>query len=156
MGMTYIGIQQNIRQSANDPQIQMAEDAAIALGKGVDPTTLVGARSGNNDTLAPFMIVADNNYKVLATSWIPDDLPPVGSLTYAKEHGHNYVTWSPAHSSLRMAAVILPFNGEKTGYVIAARNLRAVEERKTELTQLFAMGWAVMAVLVIAATFLVI
>ena len=37
-GLAYVTVQQALRQGANDPQIQMAEDAAAALdgGAGVD------------------------------------------------------------------------------------------------------------------------
>ena len=36
-GICYVAVQQTLRQSANDPQIQMAEDAAAALAKGEKP-----------------------------------------------------------------------------------------------------------------------
>ena len=33
-GLIYVGIQQDLRQTANDPQIQMAEDIAAKLTDG--------------------------------------------------------------------------------------------------------------------------
>jgi hypothetical protein len=36
-GLVYALVQQDLRQSANDPQIQMAQDAARALDSGARP-----------------------------------------------------------------------------------------------------------------------
>jgi hypothetical protein len=33
-GLVYLAVQQALRQAANDPQIQMAEDAAYILSQG--------------------------------------------------------------------------------------------------------------------------
>ena len=35
--LVYIVAQQNFRQSANDPQFQLAQDAANAINKGTEP-----------------------------------------------------------------------------------------------------------------------
>src|SRR5438270_7168527 len=42
-GLVYVAVQQDLRQGANDPQIQMAEDAAVQLEAGQQPAAVVGA-----------------------------------------------------------------------------------------------------------------
>ena len=67
-GLIFLSIQQNFRQNANDPQIQMAEDASVALDSGASPMDLVGpAKIDVGKSLAPFVIVYDVSGKVLAS-----------------------------------------------------------------------------------------
>ena len=40
-GVVYGSVQQDLRQGANDPQIQMAEDAAASLAAGAVPNSVV-------------------------------------------------------------------------------------------------------------------
>src|SRR6185295_4920318 len=56
-GMVYLTVQQSLRQSANDPQIQMAEDAAGALARGAAEETVLPATQVDIATsLSPFAI----------------------------------------------------------------------------------------------------
>jgi len=62
-GLVYTEIQQVLRQSANYPQIQLAQDAAANLEqtkplKDNEPVNL-------NASLAPFVMVFDENNKVI-------------------------------------------------------------------------------------------
>ena len=41
-GLVYVAVQQSYRQTANDPQIEMAEDAAAQLEEGRQPQAIVG------------------------------------------------------------------------------------------------------------------
>jgi hypothetical protein len=55
-----VAVQQDLRQSANDPQIQMAEDLAADLSTGTDPHTAAPVRRVNIAwSLAPFIMVFD-------------------------------------------------------------------------------------------------
>ena len=48
-GLVYAIVQQNYRQSANDPQIQIAEDLATAISQGQpSPTRLFRPRAPRN------------------------------------------------------------------------------------------------------------
>ncbi len=141
VGLVYGVVQQNYREAANDPQIQLAEDAAAALNAGHSPASLVFATQVNmSASLAPSIIITDQNRHVLASSGelngsVP--LPPAGTFEAAAAgHGkytdiphEDRVTWQPA-AGIREAAVIVPWNG---GYVVAARNLREVENRTSRL-----------------------
>src|SRR5512138_450126 len=87
-GLTYVTVQQSLRQGANDPQIQMAEDAAAALGKGAASEQVVPEeRVEIPVSLAPVLVVYDTGGKPVAGSGLLDSkLPdyPLGALEAAK------------------------------------------------------------------------
>ncbi len=142
----YTAVQQSLRQSANDPQIQMAEDAAAALNGGMQPMNVVG--TGGVDmaqSLAPFMIVYDASGKVLAASGKLNGVPPVlppGVYKHVQNHGEDRITWQP-QNGVRIAAVIVPFSGRQSGYVLAGHSLREVEKRENNLFLQTALAWIV-------------
>src|ERR1700733_2714971 len=90
-GLVYLAVQQALRASANDPQIQMAEDGAYALANGATPESIVP--QGKIDmarSLAPFVIVFDPSGAVLASSAdLHGKLPhlPQGVLDFTLQHG---------------------------------------------------------------------
>ena len=132
-GLVYVAVQQVLRHSANDPQIQMAEDAAGALASGATvETVLPPAKVEIAQSLAPFLAVFNTAGEPLASSGFlhgkPLHLPP-GVLKYVREHGEERVTWQPERG-VRMASVVVNFEGPKPGYVLAGRSLREVEKRE--------------------------
>ena len=142
--LAYTSVQQAYRQGANDPQIQMAEDAAAALKAGATPHSVLPAQSIDmRASLAPFLIVTDQTGLVVASSTTLDGtvpIPPQGALDYAKSQagsvkgdGQNRITWEPK-DGVRIAAVIMYHGGDNPGYVIAGRSLREVEKRENDLT----------------------
>jgi hypothetical protein len=152
-GICYVAVQQSLRQSANDPQIQMAEDAAAALARGETPAE-AKAEGKNQDSgsakidmalsLSPFLIIFDDNGQpVVSTVQLnaQTPAPPAGVLAYAKAHGENRVTWQP-RPGVRSAAVIVHYAGQKSGFVLAGRSLREVETRVSAIGRLIAAGWA--------------
>ena len=58
-GTIYGAAQQVLRLTANDPQIQMAQDAAASLNAGNTPTSLVPSKVDSKVSLAPFIEVYD-------------------------------------------------------------------------------------------------
>ena len=135
----YLIPQQVLRQSANDPQIQMAQDTAAALARGENITALLPtAQVEMSSSLAPFFIIFDETGKVVASSGVlHGQLPsvPEGVLENARQNGENRVTWQP-ESGVRIASVIVPINGSTNGFVLAGRSLREVEDRVTKITQI--------------------
>src|SRR5205809_377919 len=65
--LSYGNSQQVLRQSANDPQIQMAEDLKAQIDNGKDPKTLVGQKGIDMKSLSPFLIVYDDKLKPIAS-----------------------------------------------------------------------------------------
>jgi hypothetical protein len=144
--MVYGAVQQVLRQSANDPQIALAEDAAAALLRGAKPDSIVGTQQVEIEhSLSPFLIVFDTNGKPLASSGVLDgNVPtlPVGVLEYTAQHGQDRITWQP-RSDARIAAVIQHYGGTAPGFVLAGRSLREVERREDSLLMMVAFGWLV-------------
>ncbi len=158
-GLIHVSVQQNYRQGLNDPQIQMAEDAARYLAKDYTPAAVVprGQSIDIAQSLAPWIAVYDESGKVLESSAVLDGKPPmpphgVFDTTHWKDPivGHhltadvpanqNRVSWESA-SGVRNAIVIAHIEGSKGGFVIAGRNMREVEEREGSLMQMIALGW---------------
>ncbi|HTM68552.1 MAG TPA: hypothetical protein VL426_04585 [Candidatus Binatia bacterium] len=143
---TYVALQQSLRISANDPQIAVAEDAAAALAAGqplsqvVPPARAVRAEA----SVAPFVVVYGEDRQPRTTTGTlagATPVPPKGVFDYAKEHGEDRVTWAP-RDGVRLAAVVVHYGAESgSGYVLAARSLREVEDRIENLGRLVALGW---------------
>ncbi len=145
-GMVYTAVQQNFRQGANEPQIQMAEDAAVQLQDGAQVQTVVGSSKVDMArSLAPFFIVYDASGHVLVSSvqlngTVPD-IPP-GVFDSVRASGEDRITWQP-QEGVREAAVVTQFAGSRPGFVLAGRSLREVEVRISQLTQLAGVAWLV-------------
>ncbi len=152
--LVYVTVQQSLRQGANDPQIQMAEDAAAALNRGESAGAVIPATQVEiGRSLAPFIAVYEATGKPATSSGLLDgQLPdyPLGALQAAQHTGENRVTWQP-NSSVRIASVVVPF---KDGYVVAGRSLREVESRVSQMGTLIGVSWIlIMAAALIAAGF---
>ncbi len=150
--LVYAAVQQAYRQGANDPQIQMAEDAAKALEQGQTVDELIPARRVEMDrSLAPFYIVYNLTEQPIAgNGYLNQSLQtlPQGVLEYTSEEGEDRITWQP-QPNVRIAAVIVAY---KDGYVLAGRNLSEVEERVARMSLMTGVTW----LLALVATFVVI
>lgn len=130
-GLIYLVVQQNIRLSANDPQIQIAEDIASGLSKGrtlqpVPETDKIDIAS----SLATFVIIFNDKGEPVNSSAVLDNktpLPPSGIFAYTKSHKEDRFTWQPK-SGIRMAAVVVRYEASQPGFVLAGRSLREVEK----------------------------
>jgi len=134
--------QQILRSDANDPQMQLAEDAAARLQAGASPAEVIPA--GETDiasSLAPWVIVYGPDRKPHAGSARLDGQLadyPVSVFDNAAPGSHSHaVTWQP-RSGVRAASVVVGFKG---GWVVAGRSLRLVEEREDLVGQLAIAGW---------------
>lgn len=124
----YFVIQQDIRQGANDPQIQIAEDTARLLDSGKTPAE-------NNEidisgSLAPFTIAYDLQGNVVSSQAILNGKTPnlpKGVLEFSKDIEEKRITWQP-RKDVRIAAVIVKYS---RGYVLAGRNIREIETRES-------------------------
>jgi len=143
--LAYVLVQQDLRQGANDPQIQIVEDAAVKLAAGAKPATLIGAEKIEiSESLTPFEIVTNEKGKIISSSATLDGAAPSipkGVLTTAKEQGDNRVTWQP-REGVRVALIAKYFGGATPGYVLAGRSLREVEVRENQMLTLATSAWA--------------
>jgi hypothetical protein len=161
-GLGYVAVQQALRSSANDPQVQLAEDGARALDAGAAPASLVGPGSAvaglagqstvdASVSLAPFVVVYDSSGTALAANVVLDGavpVPPTGVLETARSAGIDKVTWQPP-SGVRIAAVVVRWDG---GTVLAGRSLRLVEEQEDRTLLLAGAAWAAGLVLLAIAS----
>jgi hypothetical protein len=134
--LVYLAVQQDIRQSANDPQIQMAEDAALALTNGAEPNLILpkGLIDLSTSTYPYMVIFNDQGQPIAASAWLYGHMPtlPVGVFAFTKKYGQDRFTWQP-RAGVRSAVVVVHYNGQNPGFVLAGRSLREVEIREDRL-----------------------
>lgn len=142
-GLVYATSQQVLRQGANDPQIQLAEDGAAALANGAPVDAIIPTASVDLATsLAPFLMAWDDSGNLLASSGtlhgrLPDI--PAGVLDYVRSHGEDRITWQP-EPGVRIAAVFVHAQTGPGGFVMAGRSLREVEKREDQAEQIALLG----------------
>ncbi len=143
-GLIYLAVQQSLRWGANDPQIQMAEDAAAALGSGGTVTSVLPtAQVDISNSLAPFMVIYNDSGEPLGSSAKLNGLTPAlphGIFDYTRQKGEDRVTWQP-EAAVRIAAVVVAYGGTQPGFVLAGRSLREVEIRENQVEQITAIAW---------------
>jgi hypothetical protein len=150
-GTIYVAVQQDLRQSANDPQIQMAEDSATVISGGGNLNFPDKVDIGKS--LSPFVMVFDASGNEIQSQALLDGvvphLPP-GVFDSVRSHGEDRFTWQP-RPGVRIAAVVTNYTGQTSGFVLAGRSLREVEKREDQLTFIVELAWiSSMLVLVIA------
>jgi hypothetical protein len=145
-GLVYLVVQQSLRWGANDPQIQMAEDAATALYAGGIPESMLPAGHVEISTsLSVFMVIYNDKGEPLVSSgFLHGNAPllPPGIFDYTRQNNQDRVTWQP-ESGVRIAAVVVAYGGAQPGFVLAGRSLREVEKRESQIEQLAGIAWSV-------------
>jgi hypothetical protein len=128
--LVYLTAQQIIRESLNEPQIQMADELASKLSAGnpVDSILLYN-KVDISRSLAPFIIIYNDDGNVIASSGTLNDQNPIiphSVLNHAKEYGQHKLTWQPQRG-VRIAAVVVRYNSNTSGYVLAGRSMKEGE-----------------------------
>jgi hypothetical protein len=136
---------QVLRADADDPQVQLAEDAARRLAGGADPQSVLpgGDVVAIESSLAPWLAVYDAAGAPLASSGklraaapkMPGDL-----LQVALAGGGLHRSWQP-QPGVRQALVIVPVRQGVAGFAVAGRSLREVEARKQQVAKLALVVW---------------
>ena len=150
--LVYGTVQQDYRQSLNDPQVQIAEDTAAQLAGGSAPEQIVPA-PGEIDlanSLAPWVaIYSATGTPLVSSGEMNGDMPavPRGVFAAAKasegkdtaEPYEDRVTWQ-AGAGVRQAIVVVwvPQTGQ---YVAAGRNMLEVEDREGRLSFMVEIAW---------------
>jgi len=172
--------QQVLRQGANDPQIALAGDLVAKLEQGVAPAVAVPAAGLDMArSLTPFVIVYDDQGRPLASQAQVNGqtpAPPQGVFDYVRQHGEERLSWQPILGTtsnkdektalnggmalqrshgLRIAAVIQRVqlaNGNSAGFVLAGRNMREVEAREQQVSQMAGFTWICMLGVILVGT----
>ena len=156
-GMLYLAVQQNYRQNGNDPQMQLAEDAAAKIEAGtqidqVIPTTKVDI----TNSLSPWLAFYNNAGAPLLSQGELNGAPPTfpqGLLdsstwrlpeSFIGSNGHKevYVTWQASDGTRDALVIVQVHSPNGQGYVVAGRNMREIESRVVKLTFEMSIGWA--------------
>lgn len=145
-GLIYATAQQNIRISANNPQIQIAEDYAVLLTNGMQPQLLVPERKIDiSKNLGIYVIIFSNNGEPVFSSAVIDNkipMPPKSIFDYVRNSGETRVTWQP-RIGVRSAAVIARYNGTNPGFVLVGKSLTETEILEDKILLLVIAGWGV-------------
>ena len=151
-----ITMQQALRMGADDPQKQLAGDAAAELEQGADAAAIVGDRRIDPQrSLSPFIIVLNDAGQPVASSVTLNGatpVPPSGVLEYVRQHQVDVLTWQPRRG-VRIAAVIRRIAGDHAGFVLAGRSLEEVENRKETIGSMMQIAWLGMVIVLVLATF---
>ncbi|MEP6758697.1 MAG: hypothetical protein ABJB55_05840 [Actinomycetota bacterium] len=136
----YGAVQQVQRTDADDPQVQLARDAAAAIGAGADPSSVATGPTVDVETsLAPWIAVygADGT-PIASTGAFQGKAPevPTTVLSDARD-GERSFSWEP-RDGLRFATVAVPVGDGSV--VVAARSLAEVERRESRTLQIAAVG----------------
>lgn len=147
--LLFVAIQQNFRQNANDPQIQIARDNAQALLNGKNPQDVVGQSQVElSKSLATFIIIFDDALNPVASQAVLEGripTPPKGVFDYTRVHKEERVTWEPKQD-VRIAAVLERYEGSKPGFILVGRSIQEIEQRVSDLGGKLIIGWLVSAV----------
>lgn len=146
-GLIYLVVQQSIRASANDPQIQIAEDIANQLTLGDNPLAYTpSAKVDISKSLATYIMIFDDKGKALVSSAVIGNKTPTlpsGVLDSTKQKGETRFTWQP-QSNARSAVVIDYYkNSKSSGYVLIGRSIREVEKREANQEMIVFVGWVI-------------
>lgn len=106
---------------------------AAKINVGQDPAKVIPTDNIEiSKSVAPYLIVFDDNGKVLATNAKlngQDPKIPQGVLDFTKANGQDRVSWQPA-PDVRSAIIVTHFSNSKiSGSVVAGRSLREPEKR---------------------------
>jgi hypothetical protein len=146
-----------IRHSANQPQRQMADDAA-RIYSSADRVAVTGTPHVElSQSLEPFTIAYDEsgrviNYDGALNGVVP--APPAGVFAYARQHGSNELTWQPRRD-VRLAIVVRHFTGAHcSGFVLVGRSLATAEQGEMIARWAALLGWiAIVVLLTLSASF---
>ncbi len=152
---------QMYRQSADDPQVQIAYDIKAALENGAPPATLLPSfPSDLEKSLSPFAIIFDDSSNVVVSSaTLNGDVPkpPQEIFDGARTLTEHRATWQP-RPDIRVAVVMLRVSaGGKNpvaGFVAVGRSLREAERREADAALQVTFAWAtVLLILIVYAAF---
>jgi hypothetical protein len=154
-GLIYVLDQQHIRLGGNEIQVQMAEDAAAAVGSGQTLESLIpAAKVEISSSLSPYLIVFDASGKVLAgNARLHGAVPaiPPGIFDSVRKAGEDRVTWQP-EAGVRQAAVVVPVSSGPGGFVLAGRSMRELEALEDSQLQRVEFGWLVTILVTLGLT----
>ena len=153
-GLIYAAVQQNYRQSANDPQIADIQDVTAALNAG-QQLNLAPDGTNLNTSMSTFIVLFDKNGNSLGSNALLDGtmpkLPQGIFKSYKNSDPFKTFTWQP-EKGIREAVVLGKVSS--TGqYVAIGRSLKQIEFRENDLAEMVATGWIFLILLSLFSTY---
>lgn len=142
--VVYVAVQQSIRQAANDPLVQLSEDAIARLEAGQSPKLFLGSAPVEvSKNVAVWAIVYDDAGATIASLATLDGASiaiPAEVLDWTRAHGQDRLTWQP-RAGVRAAIVVTRYQTAKgAGFVVVGRSLREIEYRERGVLLICAAG----------------
>jgi hypothetical protein len=142
--LIYLAVQQVGRQTANDPQIQIAREAKAAFASGQSVNAVIpAAQIELASSISPFIsAVADDGTVIASSGRLHGQLRtvPKGVLSNVRSDGEESVTWQP-EPGVRMATVVTRNPGSSGGFIVVGRSLAETESRIERIGSLLLAGW---------------
>ncbi len=147
-GAMYGAVQQNYRNGANDPQVEVVDQVAAVIKQDIPLDAILGSADQVDvaQSLSLFVMIFDKDKKLVSSSAQVDGqvpTPPQGTFDSANKEGGNRFTWEPKEG-VRVAAVLKQVDDK--GYVLAGRSLREIEKRESDLLKMIAVSWLISVV----------
>ncbi len=149
--LLFAAVRQTFRAGADDPQIQIAEDAATALEIGVEPRSLLpGLQTEVERSIAPFIAVYDQaGVPIVSSALLDGGLPKLPSSVLDGPL-QKRLTWTP-EPGVHIALVVQPYSGQKSGFVAVGRSLRETNRRTMAAAVTIIAGWLLTVGALVAA-----
>jgi len=156
-GAAALTMQQMLRRGANQPQIDMADWYSGEIASGEKPGNVIPPGYVDLEkSLQPFVIFYDELGRPLAGTGYLDQalpVPPAGVFDFVRSHGRENLTWQP-RPGVRMASVIRRVDAKTSGFILAGRSLRLVEEQESLLWRMVMGIWLAVMGLLLGGAFL--
>lgn len=140
-GASYLGLQGLYRNTAFDPQVQIVDDVARAVGGGVNSAQIIPNPSTDVAvSLAPFLAAFAADRSLVRSSGVVDGSSislPNAIFDSAVKNGEARGTWEPK-PGVRVALVVRML--QDGTFIAAGKNLRETDARIGALTATMALG----------------
>lgn len=159
--LLYVTLEQSYRSALNDPQVQIAEDAAVRIAAGVKPATFAIKEPVDiAASLAPWLAMYDaTGTPIVSTGLLEGEMPRLpaevfdelrsrtvdasAGLAQAKE---DRISWESAPGVYQAVVIVQTADH----FVVVGRSMREAEDRIWNMESMIAIGW----VLTLLATLL--
>ena len=153
-GTAALVISQMMRRGADQPQIDMVAWYAGEISAGQAPDKVIPPGYVDlESSLQPVIIFYDDQGRAgRGTGYLGQKLPalPSGVFDHVRQSGYEKLTWQPQRG-VRLASVIKRVSGPHSGFVLAARSLRVVEEQKVVLWRMALGVWMLVMLLLVGS-----
>ncbi len=156
----YVVTRESYRSSQHDPQMQIAEDSALRVSAGINPTTFAIKETVDiSVSLSSWLAIYDaTGTPIVSTGLIDGEMPQPPAQVFHELRSRTIdVSTGPAQAKENLASWELPSGVRqalvvvqtKDHFIVAGRSMREVDQRIWNMESAIGIGW----VLTLLATF---